>query len=55
MRENFRHALKTINSSSDAKSVRETSGGAQHLRGSALGLHKNIATMRARLGQPFLL
>ena len=55
MRGNFRHVLKTINSSSDAKSVRVTSGGAQHLRASVFGLHKNVAAMRARRGQPFLI
>ena len=57
MRGNFRHVLKTIDSSSDSyvKSVRVTSGGAQHLRGSALGLHKNVAAMRARRGQLFLI
>ena len=57
MRGNFGHVLKTINFSSDcyAKSVRITSGGAQHLRGSVLGLHKNVAAMRARRGQPFLI
>ena len=57
MRGNFRHALKTINSSSECyvNSVPVTSGGAQHLRSSALGLHNNVAAMRARRGQPFLI
>ena len=52
---NFRHILQTMNYSSDVKSIRIASGGAKHLRGSALGLQKNVAAMRARRGQPFLI